>query len=258
MAMQIRGLGEKLVWTLVAEGLVNGPADLYGLKAESVACLPTVRTFGAQNAANLIAGIGASKKRSLARLLFGLNIRHLGSAVGEYMAGAFGNLDEITDADVERLAEVPGVGPTIAASVRAFFDDEDNRAVVEKLRAAGVNFSGRPGAADDTDAAEALPATLEGKAVVVTGTLENYSREEAAAAITARGGRSPSSVSRSTTAVVAGTSPGASKLNKAENLKVRSSTSGSSRTSWTPATCLDRRSLFDRGAVLLCPGTLNS
>ena len=114
------------------------------------------------------------------------------------------------------MAEVPGVGPTIAASVRAFFDEEDNRAVVEKLRAAGVNFTGPVRA--DTD--EALPATLEGKAVVVTGTLENYSREEAAAAISARGGRSPGSVSGSTTAVVAGSSPGASKVNKAEKLGV--------------------------------------
>ena len=106
----------------------------------------------------------------------------------------------------------------VAVSVRAFFDDEPNLAAVEKLSPKGVNFAGPPPAAAPGD--ETLPATLEGKAVVVTGTLENYSREEAAAAITARGGRSPGSVSRSTTAVVAGSSPGASKVNKAEDLEV--------------------------------------
>ncbi|MCY3850540.1 MAG: helix-hairpin-helix domain-containing protein, partial [Acidimicrobiaceae bacterium] len=169
-----------------------------------------------QNAANLVAGIEASKQRPLARLLFGLNIRHLGGAVGEFLADEFRHLDDIIAADAERLAEVPGVGPTIAASVRAFFDDKDNRAVVEKLRAAEVNFARPP----PTDEGEVLPTTLEGMAIVVTGTLENYSREAAAAVITARGGRSPGSVSGSTTAVVAGASPGASKLTKAEKLDV--------------------------------------
>ena len=226
-AMQIRRLGEKLARTLVAEGLVRGPADLYRLKADDVVRLPTVRTFGAENAKNLMAGIEASKQRSLARLLFGLNIRHLGGAVGEYLASAVAehlpddpdaidDLDRIARADKDALAEVPGVGPTIAASVRAFFDDEGNQAVIQKLRDAGVNFAGPVPAEAD----EALSATLEGKAVVVTGTLENYSREGAAAAISARGGRSPGSVSGSTTAVVAGSSPGASKLTKAEKLGV--------------------------------------
>ena len=215
-AMKVKGVGAKMAATLVEKGLISGLADLYRLKAADVARLPTVRSFGAENAKNLMAGIEASKERSLARLLFGLNIRHLGGAVGEFLAGAFGNLDEIIAASEEQLAEIPGVGPTIAASVRAFFDDEDNLAVVAKLRAAGVNFAGPVPAPTD----EALQATLEGKAVVVTGTLENYSREEAAAAISARGGRSPGSVSASTTAVVAGTSPGASKVNKAEKLGV--------------------------------------
>jgi DNA ligase (NAD+) len=216
-AMGFKGLGGKTARTLVEKGLVSGLADLYRLEPEAVAALPTVRTFGAENARNLMAGIEASKERSLARLLFGLNIRHLGGAVGELLAGAFKDLNEIIAAPEDRLAEIPGVGPNIAASVQAFFDDEDNLAVVEKLRAAGVNF------ADPTpaDAPEALPATLAGKAIVVTGTLKKYSRrEEAAAAISARGGRSPGGVSASTTAVVAGASPGASKLTKAEKLGV--------------------------------------
>lgn len=226
-AVGITGLGEKLAAELVAAGLVASVADLYRLRVARVAELPTVRTFGKQNAANLMAGIEDSKKRSLARLLFGLNIRHLGAAVGEYLASAAAglvpddldakdDLDRIARASEKDLAEVPGVGPTIAASVRAFFDDKENRAVIDKLRDAGVNFA----APSSADAGEVLPATLEGKAIVVTGTLENYSREEAAAAITARGGRSPGSVSGSTTAVVAGASPGASKLTKAEKLNV--------------------------------------
>ena len=213
-AMDIEGLGEKSVGLLIREGLIADVAAVYALEEADVVSL---ERFGPKKARNLMAGIEASKERSLARLLFGLNIRHLGGAVGEFLADAFGNLDEIIAASEDELAEVPGVGPTIAASVRAFFDDEDNLAVVEKLRAAGVNFAAPSAAADG---GEALPATLEGKSVVVTGTLENYSREEAAAAITGRGGRSPGSVSGSTMAVVAGSSPGASKLTKAEKLGV--------------------------------------
>ena len=212
-AMDIEGLGEKTVHLLIGEGLIADVADVYALEAEDVVSL---ENFGPLKARNLMAGIEASKESSLARLLFGLNIRHLGGAVGEFLADAFGNLDEIIAASEDQLAEVPGVGPTIAASVWAFFDDQKNLDVIEKLRAAGVNFAGPVPA--DTD--EAPPATLEGRAVVVTGTLENYNREEAAAAISARGGRSPGSVSASTAAVVAGASPGASKLTKAEKLGV--------------------------------------
>ena len=215
-AMGITGLGKKLADDLVANRLVGSIADLYRLDERRVADLPVVRTFGPKNTDNLLTGIEASKDGSLARLLFALNIRHLGGAVGELLADAFEDLDEIIEATEDQLAEIPGVGPTIATSVRAFFDDEGNRAVIEKLRAAGVNFAA-PSAADT---AEALPATLEGKAIVVTGALEKYSREEAATAILTRGGRSPGSVSGSTAAVVAGSSPGASKLTKAEKLGV--------------------------------------
>ena len=217
-AMKLTGLGETLAGALVAEGLVRGLADLYRLDVGKVANLPTVRTFGAQNAANLLAGIEASKERSLARLLFGLNIRHLGGAAGELLADAFADLDAIVDATEDALAEVAGVGPTIAASVRAFFDDPENLAVIEELRVAGVNFAGPSPAA--ADAGEALPTTLEGMAIVVTGSLETYSREEASAAIAQRGGRSPGSVSGTTKAVVAGAAPGASKVSRAEKLGV--------------------------------------
>ncbi len=222
-AMGLTGLGGTTAHSLVKAGLVTGLADLYGLDVTKVADLPTVRTFGALNARNLKAGIEASKERSVARLLFGLNIRHLGGAVGEFLADAFGDLDKVMEASEDALAEVPGVGPTIAASVRAFFDDAGNQEVVEKLRVAGVNFAGPPPAEVDGDGgegAETIPATLQGKALVVTGTLAGYSREGAAAAIAERGGRSTGSVSGATTAVVAGASPGASKLNRAAKLDV--------------------------------------
>ena len=228
-AMGITGLGKKLADDLVATGLVGSVADLYRLDERRVADLPVVRTFGPMNTDNLLAGIEASKERSLAHLLFGLNIRHLGGAVSEYLASAVAehlpddpdaidDLDRIARASEDVLAEVPGVGPTIAASVRAFFEDEANKRVVQKLRDAGVNFAGPSPAS--ADAGEALPDTLEGMAIVVTGGLENYSREEASAAITQRGGRSPGSVSRATTAVVAGAAPGASKVGRAEKLGV--------------------------------------
>ena len=231
-AMGITRLGEKLADDLVANGWVGSVADLYRLDERRVADLPVVRTFGPKNTDNLLAGIEASKERSLARLLFGLNIRHLGGAVGEYLASAvvehlpddpdaIDDLDRIARASEDALAEVPGVGPIIAASVRAFFDDDANKAVIEKLRSAGVNFAGPPPPeAPGPDSGEALPATLEGMAVVVTGTLENYSREEVSAAITGRGGRSPGSVSRATTALIAGAGAGASKLSRAEELDV--------------------------------------
>ena len=231
-AMRFRGLGGKTARTLVETRLVAGLADLYRLEADKVAGLPTVRTVGPKNTDNLLAAIEVSKERSLARLLFGLNIRHLGGAVGDYLASAvvdhlpddpdaIDDLDRIARASEDVLAEVPGVGPTIAASVRAFFDDDANKAVIEKLRRAGVNFAGPPPPeAPGSDTGEALPATLQGKAVIVTGTLEKYSREAATAAIAERGGRSPTSVSRATTALVAGASPGASKLSRAEKLDV--------------------------------------
>ncbi len=227
-AMGITGLGAKLAADLVAAGLVGSIADLYRLDERRVADLPVVRTFGPKNTDNLLIAIEASKGRSLARLLFGLNIRHLGAAVGEYLARAAADhlpddpeavddLDRIIRASEDNLAAVPGVGPTIAASVRSFFDHPDNQRVIGKLRTARVNCAGPA----PPEAGEAARATLADMSIVVTGTLENYSREKAAAAITARGGRSPGSVSGSTTAVVAGASPGASKLAKAEKLGVR-------------------------------------
>ncbi len=208
-AMDIEGLGEKRVQELIQLGLVADPGDLYAIDWDR---LRDVAGWGEVSIANLQAGIEASKQRPLANLLTGLNIRHLGSTMAATLAAATGHLDRIVAAPEAELAAIEGVGPTIARSVRAFFDDLRVGPVVEKLRAAGVNLEG--------PMAPALPPVLAGMAVVVTGTLDGWSREEAEAAIKARGGKSPGSVSKKSLALVAGRDPGASKVAKAEELGV--------------------------------------
>jgi DNA ligase (NAD+) len=208
-AMDIEGLGEQRVYQLDQAGLISHAGDLYSLTEEQLLGL---EGFAALSVSNLLGAIEASKSRPLANLLMGLSIRHLGGTGSVLLARARGSLDAIMSAAPEELAAVDGIGPTIAASVHEFFASERNREVIEKLRAAGVNFSG--------PAAPAEPQVLAGRSVVVTGTLEGWSREEAEAAITSRGGKSPGSVSKSTFAVVVGEGPGASKLSKAEELGI--------------------------------------
>jgi DNA ligase (NAD+) len=208
-AMDIEGLGEQQVALFLELGLLHDVSDIYRLDLDRIREL---RGHGETSVENLRRAIEASKRRPLANLLFGLNIVHLGQAGAELLASAFGSLEAIMDATVEDLAAVDGIGPVIAESVHSFFRDPGNRALVERLVAAGVNTRGP----DRT----AVPQTLAGRSVVVTGTLDRFSREEAEAAIKAHGGRSPGSVSRRTFAVVAGREPGATKLAKAEELQV--------------------------------------
>ncbi len=208
-AMDIEGLGEKRVQELIQLGLVADPADLYSIDWERLA---GVEGWGEVSIRNLRAGIEASRERPLANLLTGLNIRHLGGTMAATLAAATGHLDRIIAAPEAELAAIEGVGPTIARSVRAFFDDPRVGPVIEKLKQANVNLEG--------PMTPALPQVLAGKAVVVTGTLDGWSREEAEAAIKARGGKSPGSVSKKSLALVAGREPGASKVTKAEELGV--------------------------------------
>ena len=208
-AMDIEGLGERTSMLLLERELVHDPGDLYRLTA---ADLQTLEGFGAVSAGKLLAGIEGSKQRPLANLLVGLNIPHLGGAGSQVLARAFGHLDGILDAGEEVIAAVEGIGPIIARSVSAFFANERNREVVEKLRSAGVDL-GR--VEEPTE-----PQVLVGLSVVVTGTLEGHSREGAEEAIKARGGKAPGSVSKKTTAVVVGEGPGQAKLTKAEALGV--------------------------------------
>ncbi|MEO5679206.1 MAG: NAD-dependent DNA ligase LigA [Acidimicrobiales bacterium] len=208
-AMDIEGLGEKRVQELIQLGLVADPADLYTIDWER---MRGVEGWGEVSIRNLAAGIDASRQRPLANLLTGLNIRHLGGTMAATLAAATGHLDRIIAAPEAELAAIEGVGPTIARSVRAFFDDSRVAPVVAKLRAAEVNLEGPQ--------APTHPPVLAGKAVVVTGTLDGWSREEAETAIKARGGKSPGSVSKKSLALVAGREPGAAKVAKAEELGV--------------------------------------
>ncbi len=217
-AMDIEGLGEERVLQLVAAGLLHDAADLYDLTAEQ---LVTLERFGALSAANLVAGIDASRAQPLSRLLVALGIRHVGPTGARAVARAFGSLDAIEGATVEELAAVDGVGGIIAASLAEFLSADTNVPVLGRLRSAGVTMT-EPGA-DGTSgggAGAALPQTLEGKTVVVTGGVPDYTREAAEEAIMARGGKSPGSVSKKTFVLVVGESPGASKLKKAEELDV--------------------------------------
>jgi len=184
-------------------------ADVYSLTAEQ---LQGIEGFGEVSINNLLTAIDASRSQPLAKLLVGLNVRHMGPAASIALATRFGHLDRIEAATEEELAAVDGVGPIIAAAVREWFDDESNRNVVQKLRDAGVNLEGPE--------APELPQNLVGRSIVVTGTLDGFTRDEAEAAIKARGGKSPGSVSKKTTAVVVGADPGASKLTKATDLGV--------------------------------------
>ncbi|CAB4603892.1 unannotated protein [freshwater metagenome] len=208
-AMDIEGLGEQRVQLFCELGLLADVADIYSLDPERLKGLDKFADVSVQK---LLDAIEGSKTKPLANLLVGLNIRHLGGAGSVALAEHFGHLDRIESATEEEIAGVEGLGSIIAASVHQWFADPTNRAVIEKLRAAGVNLQG-PEASD-------LPQTLEGLIVVVTGTLDGFTRDEAEAAIKGRGGKSPGSVSKKTTAVVIGAGPGASKVTKAEDLGI--------------------------------------
>ncbi len=214
-AMDIEGLGEQRVQLFVDRGLLNDVADLYAFDADTFAGL---EGFGAVSIGNLLGAIDDSRSRPLHRVLIGLGIRHLGQVGSIALARAMGDIDAVIAADEQSLAVVDGVGPVIAASVVRWFESDVNRSVVERLRSAGVNLT-EPDRGPRVDAA-ALAQTLAGKSVVVSGTLDGITREEAEEAILARGGKSPGTVSGKTFALVVGESPGASKLAKAEQLGV--------------------------------------
>jgi DNA ligase (NAD+) len=211
--MDIEGLGERTVAQLTSTDppLVADAADLYALDRDA---LLQLEGFAQVSADKLVAAIDGSRRRPLPRLLTALGIKHLGPAASQLLAAEFGTLDAVMGAPAEELAEVEGVGPVIARSIATWFALEANQAFIEKLRAAGVDF-GVP-----VPRTPRAPQTLAGKAVVVSGTLEGYTREEAEQAIIARGGKSPGSVSAKTFALVTGDSPGASKVTKAEKVGV--------------------------------------
>ena len=208
-AMDIDGLGYMTGMQLLDRGLVKDPADVFSLTAEDLAQL---EGFADKSIQNLLASIERSKDQPIWRLLVALNVRHVGTHVAQVLALAFGSIDALAQATVERVDDVPEIGPEIARSVHDWFHDRANRALVAKLRKAGVRM------ADPTSEREG-PRPLEGKTIVLTGGLEILSREEATAAAQAAGARVASTVSKKTDFVVAGENPG-SKLAKAEQLGV--------------------------------------
>ncbi|MGB7212090.1 MAG: NAD-dependent DNA ligase LigA [Gemmatimonadales bacterium] len=206
--MDIRGLGAERVAQLIAAGLVTDVASLYDLTAGQLTALDR---FAEQSAGQLIAAIAASKARPLATLLHGLGIRHVGRSIAQLLARRFSNLDRLAEASVEEIEAVPGVGRTIAEAVHGSFRETDTRALVERLRRAGVNFI-------EPDAVKA-DGPLTGKTYVVTGTLATLSRKEATSLIEKAGGRAPGAVTKQTDAVVAGDDAG-TKLDKARALGI--------------------------------------
>ncbi|HWP18905.1 MAG TPA: NAD-dependent DNA ligase LigA [Burkholderiaceae bacterium] len=209
-AMDIEGLGEKLVDQLVDGGIVRTLPDLYKL---GVAKLAELDRMAVKSAQNLVQALEKSKQTTLPRFLFALGIRHVGEATAKDLARHFGKLDRIMDASVDELLQVPEVGPVVAHSIRTFFEQPHNREVVEQLRAAGVIW-------EETDGrSPAGPQPLAGLTFVLTGTLPTLTREDAKALIEAAGGKVAGSVSKKTSYVVAGEEAG-SKLAKAQELGV--------------------------------------
>ncbi|MEY2974826.1 MAG: NAD-dependent ligase LigA [Actinomycetota bacterium] len=213
-AMDIEGLGERTVTQLTAAGLVSDVADLYTLTADQV---ETLEGFARPSAEKLVAAIDGSRRRPVWRILTGFGVRHLGPAASQALAAAFGSVRAVLSATDDERAAVDGVGEVIAGSVGAWWAEEANRRLLDRLEANGVVLD----APDPlTAAAVDIEATLTGRTIVITGTVPGYTRDGATAAVVARGGASPGSVSKKTDALVVGDGAGASKLTKAEQLGV--------------------------------------
>src|SRR5688572_13401640 len=210
-AMNIEGLGDKLVDQLVEAGLVRTPADLYKL---GVAKLAALERMAEKSAANVVSGIEKSKETTLGRFIYALGIRNVGEVTAADLARQFGSIDALMDAGIEQLQETPDVGPIVAESIAAFFREPHNREVVEQLRAAGVHWP------EGARAKKAAQGAFAGKIVVLTGTLGAMGRDEAKERVEAAGGKVTGSVSKKTDYVVAGSEAG-SKLDRATELGVR-------------------------------------
>jgi DNA ligase (NAD+) len=207
-AMDIDGLGEKQAMRFLEEGLIADVADIYELTEER---LTGMERFAETSARNLMAAIDDSRRRPFKRVLYALGLPGVGYVTAEALADHFGSIDALHEADPERIEEVEGVGPIMAVQIAESLGDDLTWALVEKLREKGLRL--------EADASErrATGGPLEGKTVVLTGTLPELTREEAAALVKSAGGKVVNSVSKKTDFVVAGESPG-SKLAKAESL----------------------------------------
>ena len=227
-AMDIDGLGDELINRMVEEGVLSDVADFYDkLTEETLSSMPTGRVYdtdtsdhlsgdsipvGHTIAKKVMAQVEESKTRGLARVLFGIGMRHVGANVAELLAQEFGSIQALATAPVEKIAEIPGIGPKIAESVHEFFSIPENVAVIERLRQAGVVL-------EEEKSESELPQTLAGLTFVLTGALEHFTRDEAGAQLKAMGAKVSGSVSKKTSFVVAGEAAG-SKLTKAESLGI--------------------------------------
>ena len=213
-AMDIEGLGERTVTQLTAAGLVRDVADLYALTADQI---ETLEGFARPSAEKLIAAIDDSRRRPVWRVLTGFGVRHLGPAASQALAAAFGSVRSVFTASDDERSAVDGVGGVIAGSIGAWWSEPANRDLLDRLEANGVALD----APDPLAAATAdVEPTLAGRTIVITGAVPGYTRDGASAAVVARGGVSPGSVSKKTDALVVGDGAGASKLTKAEQLGV--------------------------------------
>lgn len=209
-AMDIEGLGSALVDQVVDNGLISEVGDLYALTVEKLSGL---ERMGVKSAQNVLDGLEASKSRPLHNVLFSLGIRHIGATVARNLANAFGSIDALKDASEDDLLAVDEIGPTIASSLNAHLSNAGNWSIIEKLRKAGVTLE------SDVDAGSDGERPLEGQTVVVTGTLQRWTRQEVQDLVRELGGRPTSSVSAKTDLVIAGDKVG-SKRTKAEKLGV--------------------------------------
>lgn len=212
-AMDVEGFGEKLIEQLVGGGLVHTPADLFALDREALEGLERV---GPKLAEKLVESLEASRETTLGRFVFALGIREVGEVTARNLAAWFGDLDALMQADAATLQAVPDVGPIVAEHIANFFAEPHNREVIAALREAGIHWSvPERDATGDAD----IGASLEGHTYVLTGSFEDMTREQARAALEARGAKVSGSVSGRTTAVIAGADPG-SKVARAESLGV--------------------------------------
>jgi len=207
-AMNIEGLGEKIIEQMVDRGLVKDYADLYSLTLKD---LLTLERMGEKLGGNILTAIERTKKTSLERLIYALGIRHVGEHTAKLLSREFSDLEDLSKATVEKLTAIREIGPQVALSIFKFFQQKGNQRVLQKLKERGVEYPSRP---------QARRKKWEGQTFVFTGTMKTLSREEAESKVESMGGRASSSVSKKTHFVVAGEDPG-SKYEKAQALAVK-------------------------------------
>jgi DNA ligase (NAD+) len=210
--MDIENVGAETIEQLYREGLVKNYADLYSLRFDDIVNL---ERMGDKSARNIIDGIEASKKQPFERVLFALGIRLVGETVAKKLAKHFGSMDALINAGTDQLSVVPEIGEKIAESLQAFFADKGNQEIIERLKAAGLNFI------SDTAPAEAESDALKGLSILVSGSFPNYERDDLKNLIEAHGGKNASGVSSKLDYLVAGDNMGPSKLEKATKLNIK-------------------------------------